>query len=71
MFGRSRSTNFGFVLSKLPLSPEHISSYAFLAVYALVVFSGNKLLVDTLQRREEVAVYDPDLTATQAQDIPR
>jgi hypothetical protein len=42
---------------------------ALLAVYALVVFSGNKLLEDTSQRREEVAVYDPDVTATQAQDI--
>jgi hypothetical protein len=41
-----------------------------LALYALGVFSGNKVLEDTLQRREEVAVYDPDLTATQAQDIP-
>jgi hypothetical protein len=40
-----------------------------LAVYALGVFSGNKVLEDTLRRREEVAVYDPDLTATQAQDI--
>jgi hypothetical protein len=28
------------------------------------------VLEDTLQRREEVAVYDPDLTATQARDIP-
>jgi hypothetical protein len=34
MFGRPRSTNFGFVLSKLPLSPERISSYGALNMSA-------------------------------------
>ena len=34
MFGRPRSTNFGFVLSKLPLSPEHMSSYGALNMTA-------------------------------------
>jgi hypothetical protein len=34
MFGRPRSTNFGFVLSKLLLSPERISSYGALNMSA-------------------------------------
>ena len=34
MFGRPRPKNFGFVLSKLPLWPEHISSYGALNISA-------------------------------------